>query len=133
MARYFIDIKFAYVLTLQVDREIKFYETETGRIPVEEFLNSLDFSVVQKILWTLKIIKDTDIVPRIYFKKLPDTEDIWEVRAKFASNIYRIFSFWDSGNLIMLTHGIVKKSQKTPAKEIKIAEQYKRDYFRRKK
>jgi len=114
-------------------REIVFYETENGSIPVKDFLDSQDFSVVKKILWTFQLIKEHDQVPKTYFKKLEDTEGIWEIRIKFTSNIYRIFSFWDKGNLIILTHGIQKKTQKTPKKEIKMAEQYKKDYFRRKK
>jgi len=44
-----------------------------------------------------------------------------------GTNAYRIFSFWDKRNLIVLTHGIIKKSQKTPSKEIKLAEVYKKD------
>ncbi|MDC7124996.1 MAG: type II toxin-antitoxin system RelE/ParE family toxin [Spirochaetales bacterium] len=114
-------------------REIEFYETISGSCPVSEFLETLDINVVQKISWTLKLIKETYIVPKTYFKKLENTDDIWEVRVKISSNIYRIFSFWDDNNLIILTHGIVKKTQKTPKKEIKLAESYKNDYFRRKK
>ena len=113
-------------------REIIFYEKENGRCPVEEFLDDLEINIVKKITWTLKIIEEIDIVPKTYFKKLESTEEIWEVRIKFASNIYRIFSFWDKNNIIVLTHGLIKKTQKTPAKEIKQAEEYRRDYLRRK-
>ena len=114
-----------------MEREIIFYETESGKIPVKEFMDSLDISIVQKITWTLQIIKETPIVPKIYFKKLIDSDGIWEVRVKLGSNIYRIFSFWDKQNLIILSNGIIKKSQKIPAKDIKLAEKYKADYFRR--
>ena len=114
-------------------RQIIFYEKESGKIPVQEFLDSLDISVVQKIAWTFKLIKENDKVPKTYFKKLEGADGIWEVRIKLASNIYRIFSFWDRNNLVILTHGIIKKTQKTPVKEIKLAESYKIDYFRRKK
>lgn len=100
---------------------------------MQDFLDSLDLSVVQKIAWTLKLIKETDRVPKTYFKKLDGTDGIWEVRIKLASNIYRIFCFWDKNNLVILTHGIVKKTQKTPVKEIRLAESYKNEYFRRKK
>ncbi len=113
-------------------REIIFYEKENGRCPVEEFLNNLEIKIVKKIAWTFKIIEEKDIVPKTYFKKLESTDGIWEIRIKFGSNIYRIFSFLEKNNLIVLTHGIIKKSQKTPAKEIKQAEEYRRDYLRRK-
>ncbi len=113
-------------------RNIIFYETETGKIPVKSFLDSLDITVVKKIAWTFKLIQENDMIPKTYFKKLEGADGIWEVRVKLASNIYRIFSFWDKNNLVVLTHGIIKKTQKTPAKEIKLAENYKKDYFRRK-
>ena len=58
------------------------------------------------------------------------TDDIWECRIKQGSNIYRIFAFW-KGNEIILTHGFIKKTQKTPRNEIEKAENYKKDYFNR--
>ncbi len=116
-----------------MNREIIFYETETGKIPVKDFLDKLDLSVVKKIAWTFQLILENDLVPKTNFKKLEASNGIWEIRIKFHSNAYRLFSFWDKGNLIVLTHGIIKKSQKTPAKEIKQAATYKKDYFRRKK
>ncbi len=115
-----------------MSRKVIFYTTDTGKCLVEEFLNNLEVKVVKKIVWTLKIIEEMDLVPKTYFKKLESTDGIWEVRIKVGTNIYRIFSFWDKNNLIVLTHGMIKKSQKTPKNEIKIAESYKKEYFRRK-
>ncbi|NCD07033.1 MAG: type II toxin-antitoxin system RelE/ParE family toxin [Spirochaetia bacterium] len=112
-------------------REIEFYETENGIIPIKDFLDKQDIDVVKKISWTLKYIKDQKIVPSKFFKKLRN--DIWEIRVKNKSDIYRILCFWDKNNLIILTHGIVKKTQETPKKEIKLAQIYRKDYFRRKK
>jgi phage-related protein len=71
-----------------------------------------------------------DVVPASYFKKLGGTEDIWECRIQFGSNAYRILCFF-LGNSVVLTHGFVKKSQKTPAREIERAEAYRRDFFKR--
>jgi len=62
--------------------------------------------------------------------KLAETEDIWECRIQFGSNAYRIFCFF-LNNSVVLTHGFVKKSQKTPAREIERAEAYRRDFFKR--
>ncbi len=112
-------------------REIIFYQKKNGVCPIDDFLDSLEMKIVKKIIWTLRIVEETALVPKKYFKKLESTDGIWEVRISFASNIYRLFSFWDKNNLIVLTHGIIKKSQKTPANEIKLAEKYKKDYFRR--
>ena len=74
-----------------------------------------------------------EILPRRYFKKLTDTDDIWEALISYGSNIYRVFFFFYRGNVVILTHGIIKKTQKTPKKEIEKAERYKKEYLRRKK
>ena len=64
------------------------------------------------------------------FKKLENSE-IWEFRTLFNGSCYRLFSFWDTKieTLIIATHGIVKKSQKTPPKEIIKAEEIRKKYF----
>jgi len=76
-------------------------------------------------------LEDLEIVPSSYFKKLVDTEEIWECRIQFGSNTYRIFCFFID-NSVILTHGFVKKSQKTPAGEIEGAEAYRKDFLKRK-
>ena len=57
--------------------------------------------------------------------------DIWKFRTKYSGSIYRIFAFWDTENdtLVVTTHGIIKKTQKTPSKEIKRAEDIRIEYF----
>ncbi len=111
-------------------RKIIFYRKEDSTAPVEVFLDSLKEKVVQKILAVLKLIEELDVIPDKFFKKLKDT-NIWECRIKWESNIYRIFSFYQKKNKVVLTHGIIKKSQKTPKKEIERAEKYRLDYIER--
>ncbi len=82
--------------------------------------------------WVLRLLEDLEMVPATYFKKLIGTEDIWECRIQYGSNIYRIFRFFDSHSVVMLTHGFEKKSMKTPTGEIYKAETYRRDYLNRK-
>lgn len=74
-----------------------------------------------------------DIVPVQYFKKLDGTDDIWEVRIDFGNNTFRLFGFFEKGNLIILTNGFAKKSQKAPQSETSLAEQRKKDYQSRRK
>lgn len=64
------------------------------------------------------------------FKKLEDS-DIWEFRTLFNEECYRLFAFWDTEieALVVATHGIVKKTQKTPRKEIAKAEKLRFEYF----
>jgi len=113
-----------------MSRTVTFYRTVDGKCPVQEFLDSLPGKVAQKIVWVLRLLEDIDRVPASYFKKLAGTEDIWECRIQFGSNAYRIFCFF-LNNSIVLTHGFVKKSQKTPAREIERAEVYRRDFLKR--
>jgi phage-related protein len=71
-------------------------------------------------------------VPIEYFKKLTGTSGLWEVRIQSGSDIFRLLGFMDEGKLVVLTNGFTKKSQKTPANEIQIAELRKTDYLQRK-
>ena len=112
-------------------RVIKFYRTQGGKCPVKEFLDSLSSKWSKKVTWVLKLIEELDIIPSRYFKKLTDTEGIWECRIQFGSNIIRLFCFFLSNDVVVLTHGIVKKTSKLPKKEIEKAEYYKRDYLTR--
>lgn len=113
-------------------KEVKFYKTTSGKIPVKEFLDSLSSKHAQKLVWVLELVERLDQIPVQYFKKLKSTDDIWEVRARVGSNSYRLLGFIDDDAFVILTNGFAKKSQKTPKKEIKLAEQRKADYLFRK-
>jgi len=112
-------------------REIQFYRTETGYCPVEQFLDSLSGKQAQKVTWVLKLIEELDFIPVQYFKKLVNTDDIWEVRVQTGTNIFRFLGFIDNEQMVILNHAFQKKSQKTPMKEIKVSESRKKDYLRR--
>ena len=56
---------------------------------------------------------------------------MWEVRAEFGGDAFRLLGFWDEGRLIILTNGFTKKTQKTPEREIALAKQRKRDHLSR--
>lgn len=113
-------------------RDIQFYRNADGDCPVEEFLDSLGPKQAQKIAWVLRLVKELPLVPKQYFKKLEATEDLWEVRIGFGGDTFRLLGFWDAGQLIILTNGFAKKTQKTPEREIELAAQLKRDYLKRK-
>ena len=103
-----------------------------GRNPIDEFLNTLSSKQTQKVAWVLNLVEELDIVPSQYFQKMPNTEDLWEVRVRTGSNIFRFLSFFDGTKLVVLSHAFQKKTQKTPRQAIQLAEERKRDYFRRK-
>jgi len=114
-----------------VAKTIKFYRTADGKCPVQKFLDSLPGKTAQKAAWVLSLIEDLDVLPSTYFKKLVNTEEIWECRIQFGSDAYRIFCFFDGNSVVVLTHGLIKKTQKTPQREIERAEAYRRDYLQR--
>lgn len=104
---------------------------ESGNCPVEDFIDSLSGKQAQKVLWVLQLIEEMEIIPVQYFKKLVNTNDIWEVRIQTGNNIFRLLGFLGRNQLVTLNHAFQKKTQKTPRKEIQIAEARKKDYFRR--
>jgi len=85
--------------------------------------------VRKKFNWTLQLISEFERVPRKYFSHLAESSGLFEIRVEVGSNIYRVFSFFDEGNLIILINGFQKKTQKTPQKEILLAEKLKNQYF----
>ena len=112
---------------------VNFYRLSNNNSPVEEFLDSLTGKQAQKVLWVLQLIEELDIVPRQYFKKLVDSEGIWEVRIQFGNDIFRLLGFFDGGTLLILTNGFAKKTQKTPRQEIALAICRKEEYLARRK
>lgn len=99
---------------------------------VINFLNTLDAKVKNKIAYNIN--KSKYILDKDLFKKLDDT-DIWEFRTLFNGIQYRLLAFWDTDNetLVITTHGFIKKTQKTPSKEIRKAEEIRKMYFNSKK
>ncbi len=94
----------------------------------KEFLDSLDEKPRDKIfynIWKSKISKDEELL-----KKLDD--ELWEFRTLYNKIAYRLFAFWDENekSMIVATHGIIKKTDKTPKKEINKAKQLKAEYLK---
>lgn len=107
-----------------------FYELSNGRSPVEEFLSSLDISMRAKAVGLLQILQEKGSQLREPYTK-PLGDGIFELRIQSGNNISRILYFFYSGGKIVLTNGFVKKTQRTPAKEIKLAKKYRQDYLER--
>ena len=123
---------FTCTLALSVMREIIFYRTQTNECPIEQFLDSLNSKQAQKVTWVLQLIEELELIPATYFKKLTNTDDLWEIRVQQGNNIFRLLGFFDAENFVVLTNGFQKKTQKTPKSEILLSEQRKKDYLIRK-
>ena len=109
-------------------KTISFYQTKSGKKPVQEYLDSLTDTQATKIAWVLKLIREMKQVPSKYFKKLVNTNNIWEVRADIGRNTFRLLGFFHGQELIILTNSFQKKTRKTPLKEIRLAEKRKKEY-----
>jgi phage-related protein len=94
-----------------------------------DFLNKLKPEVKKKINWTLQLIATLDRVPEKYFKHITGSTGLYEIRVEVGSDIFRIFCFFDNGQLVILVNGFQKKTQKTPKNEIELAERLKKQYF----
>uniref|UniRef100_UPI004056F127 type II toxin-antitoxin system RelE/ParE family toxin n=1 Tax=Candidatus Electronema sp. TaxID=2698783 RepID=UPI004056F127 len=99
---------------------------------MEEYLDSLSGKQAEKVFFVLDIVKKFELVPSKFLKKLEAADDIWEIRIQQGNDIFCLLGFFNGEQLIVLNHAFTKKSQKTPQKEIKTAEQHKKDYFSRK-
>lgn len=98
---------------------------------MREHLDSLTETQAMKVAWVLKLIRELDRVPSKYFKKLGNTKDIWEIRVDIGKDTFRLLGFHHGNELIILTNSFQKKSAKTPLTEIRLAEQRKKEYLRR--
>lgn len=87
----------------------------------------------EKIIWTFDLIEEIDKVPETYLKHIENTEGLYEIRVQQGSDIFRIFCFFDQGQLVVLANGFQKKTQKTPKQEIDKALKIKQEYESEKK
>jgi phage-related protein len=99
----------------------------------QEFFEKQRDKVKDKIIWTLDLIEDLQRVPESYLKHIENTDGLFEIRMQQGSDIFRIFCFFDQGQLVVITNGFQKKTQKTPKQEIDKALKIKQDYENGKK
>ncbi len=99
---------------------------------VRKFIKSLPIQAARKILYNIDRVIGGEINNEL-FKKMENSE-IWEFRTLYNKVAYRLFAFWDTDKdtIIIATHGIIKKTQKTPRKEIAKAERIRIQYFTKK-
>ena len=101
----------------------------------ENFINfykKLDSDVKEKIQYVFELIKQVERVPSKFLSPMTGYDGLFEIRAEYQSNIYRIFYCFDEGKLVVLFNGFQKKNQKTPKKEIETALIIMEEYFNEK-
>lgn len=94
----------------------------------ESFFVKQNEKVQKKIIWTINLIEEIQNVPETYLKHINGTDGLYEIRVQVGSNIFRIFCFFDHGQLVVLMNGFQKKTQKTLKTEIEKALKIKKAY-----
>lgn len=92
-----------------------------------DFIKSLTSSEAKKVYYILDLLKTQERISTKFVKHLQ--EGLYEIRAEYESNIYRIFFCFDEGRIVVLFNGFQKKSQKTPKSEIEKALKIKAEYY----
>lgn len=110
--------------------KIFFYQTPTGKKGIDDFFILLpDIKTKAKIIAMIKRLEDSghSLLKPPEAKKL--TDHIWELRIRYKSNTYRLLFFTQPDKSFIITNGFIKKTDKTPSKEIEKAEKYRKDYL----
>jgi phage-related protein len=98
----------------------------------EDFLLEQPLKVQDKIFKIIEAIETLERVPSNYLKAMEGTNGLYEARIKLASNIWRVFCFFDNGRLVILLNGFQKKTQKTPKNELEKALRLMKEYYQEK-
>jgi putative addiction module killer protein len=93
----------------------------------DNFMNSLSIKEKQKIHYILDLLQTEDRISTKFVKHIRD--GIYEIRAMYSGNIYRIFFIFDEGKIIVLLNGFQKKTQEAPENEIEKAIKIKNEYY----
>jgi putative addiction module killer protein len=92
-----------------------------------DFLSTLDEDATKKVFYVIDMLKTQERVSKKFVKHIRD--GLYELRAEYGGNIYRVFFCFEEGNIIILFNGFKKKSQKTPESEIRQAIKLKNEYY----
>lgn len=109
---------------------IDYYQTEKGRFPVAEFIDSLDAKSRAKVAWTLDLLEEFGVDLKMPYARCLEKQ-LWELRIRHGSNRYRIIYFLATGQTFLLLHGLTKKSGMVPRSDIEIAKSRMDDYLSR--
>jgi len=119
-------VKHLYLCT--VDKKHKYRTIIFYKDYFQIFFEKQNKKVKAKIVWTFDLIEDLQRVPETYLKHLENTDGLYEIRVQLGSDIFRIFCFFDKGQLVILANGLQKKTQKTPKQDIETALKIKAEY-----
>lgn len=111
---------------------MKVREVTTYKDYFDKFFAQQTQKIWDKIIKVLDVVENIERIPATYLKYIEGTDGLFEIRVQLASNIFRVFCFFDGHRLVVLLSGFQKKTQKTPRSEIKRAEALKKEYYEEK-
>lgn len=100
---------------------------------MQDFLQNLDAQELEKVVWTFRLVETVEHIPRVYFKHLSECKGLYEIRIKTSRRLIRIFCVFGSKMEVMLLHGFIKKTVKTPRREIEKAITLMKSYYEKDK
>jgi phage-related protein len=98
----------------------------------KEFLERQPTKVQNKIFKVIEAVEFLERVPENYLKSIKGQKGLYEIRIQLGSNIWRVFCFFDEDRLVILLNGFVKKTQKTPRRELDLASKLMMEYYENK-
>ena len=111
--------------------KLDFYKNDKGKNVVLEFIKKLPKKHKAKALREIDLLEELGTkIKEPHVKKIEDK--LWELRIQASPDISRIFYFIAEQKTIVLLHGFIKKTEKTPEREKNIARKRMIDYLRRK-
>lgn len=99
----------------------------------DEFYQNQDQKIRDKIDYVLDLVKHEQHVPVKFLKHLEDTDALYEIRVRTTFKNIRILCFFDKGQLVILVNSFLKKGQKTPKQQLRLAKRLKDEYFNNKR
>ena len=123
---YLMIVNFIYIGSMKQERTISAYKNY-----FMDFISSLRKEEARKIYYILDMLKVQERVSSKFVKYL--REELYEIRAEYGGNIFRVFFIFDDGNIVILFNGFQKKTKKTPPSEIEKALKIKEEYYESKK
>jgi len=111
---------------------VEFYRSPDGKEPVADFLDSLDNKMKAKLVSMLELLGEKGTSLRMPYSSYLE-DGIFELRCIQGNNITRVLYFFYIGEKIIVTNGFVKKTQKTPRKEVNLAKNRRSDWLSRNK
>jgi phage-related protein len=129
---FFLLINNIFVIIYSMNWNIEFYETENGNSPVIKFIDSLSSKEKAKIARYFDLLSEYgNFLREPYVKPIHGYKKLLELRIPISPNICRIFYFQWQGSTFVMLHAFIKKTNKTPKKELELAEKRMKDYQRR--